>query len=185
MRKMLLVGSSLAIAAAALPAAAEAPWVPRVPVPDACRTWARDLDNAQAPRQRASAELSLASCWASARLDAAELPGGEGTIATLGAAIEPALAILDDVSMSREPTSQILAAEARGALYAAVIVRARVADRGLEHALAPWQDAASRAYSSALALARLHPGAVIADPIVASAVQRSRGELTRPAVAAR
>jgi hypothetical protein len=184
MRKMLL-GSMLAIAATALPALADAPWTPKVPVPDRCVSWAHDRDHARTSRQRLGAELSLASCAASARLDAAVLPGGDDSIAALGAAIEPSLAMLDSVAVSRDPQYQILAAAARGDLYVAVITRARIADRDLEPALGPWQDAAATSYASAARLADLHPGSVIADRAIANAVQHSRQAIARPSVAAR
>ena len=185
MRKMLLLGSLLAIATAALPARAEAPWRPHVPVPHRCRAWARHVDDAPTHRQRWAAELSLASCEASARLDAAELPGGDATIASLGAAIEPSLAILDEVALSRDPAYQILAADTRGSLYVAAMTRARIAEHGLEDDVAPWNAAADAAYRSALPLAAQHPGLVISNPVVATAIEHSRAELTRPSVATR
>jgi hypothetical protein len=186
MRNMLLlVGSTVAVAAAAAPAPAkaDAPWTPHVQVPEGCGRWARDVDRAETPRQRYSAEMSLASCAASARMDAATLPGGDKSIDALGAAIEPSLTILDDVSLSRDPAYQILAADARADLYVAAITRARAAERDVDEcSLAPWQAAADRAYDTASNLARIHPGIVIGDPVVASAVQHGRRAIA-PSVA--
>jgi hypothetical protein len=186
MRKMLLlVGSTVAVAAAAAPAKADVPWTPRLQVPEACERWAQDSQRAETPRQRYSAEMSLASCTASARLDAATLPGGDRSIAALGAAIEPSLALLDDVALSRDPAYQILAADARGDLYVATIVRARSAERGIdEDSLLPWQQGADNAYATASNLAMIHPGVVIGNPVVASAVQHGRRAIA-PSVAVR
>jgi hypothetical protein len=147
-------------------------------IPDQCRTWADDADHARTEQRRLGAELSLASCLLEDRVGALTLTGDDGSIKALGRAIEPAIAILDQIAAGSDPAYQILAAHAKGDLYDGLVVRMRNTGRSsLEAQLAPWSQAAAAAYGDAVRIAKTHPDLVDSNPVVASAVRSCESRL--------
>jgi hypothetical protein len=162
-------------------------------VPEACLPLARQ---AQAASPAAlSARISLAICLADRAVAPLALCDCGESILAVDTATEAALALLDEVIDADDPESQAIAEHAEGELYAGFTARllatlpalqpgaspAEAALREmrrqtLEAQLAPWREAATRAFERVAELARAHPE--LADrPAVKVAVRDSQQRL--------
>jgi hypothetical protein len=147
-------------------------------IPEQCRTWSDDAARAKTDQLRDGAELSLANCLLEDRVGALTLTGDDASLKALAEAFKPTVAILDQLMQGSDPTYQILAAQAKGDLYDAMVVRIRNTGRSnLEPQLAPWSQAAAVAYAEAVRVAKLHPDLIDGNPVVASAVRWSQSHL--------
>jgi hypothetical protein len=146
-----------------------------------------------------SARISLASCLADRAVAPLTLCDCGESILAVDTATEPALALLDEVIDADDPATQAIAEHAEGALYAGLTVRllatlpalrpgapaAEIALREmrrqtLDAQLAPWREAASRAFQRAVELAGAHPE-LAGNPAVTAAVRDSQHRLASDA----
>ena len=146
--------------------------------PEACRTWLDDAAAAKTDRLKLEARLSLASCLLSEHLRGLELNADDASIKALDDAVAPTLAIYDQAIKTAEPAYQIIAAQAKGDVYDAMVVRMRNTGRkDLEPQLAPWSQAALAAYTVAIKIAKQHPELVPSNPVVTSAIREAEAHL--------
>jgi hypothetical protein len=175
-RKIALVVSLLVVST--ITRAHAGPAVSGAETPEACRTWSDDIAAAKTDRLRVAARVSLAHCLLAERLRGIELQGDDASMKKLADAVAPTLAILDQVMQVSDPAQQIIAAQAKGDVYDAMVVRMRNTGRnGLEAQLAPWSRAANAAYADATRIAKQHPELANANPVVASAVREAEAHL--------
>jgi hypothetical protein len=185
MRKVMVTASLLLVSGAAFadgaikhPAASRGPAPLEGNVPMECRGWVQAESHAANAQMRSGAQLSLASCLATMRFEALSLTADDASLQALAAAARPALAILDDLMRGDDAAYQIIAAQSKGDLLDAMVVRMRNTGAGaLEPQLAAWLADGDAAFREALRVAKLHPELATTNPVVASAVHSSEAHL--------
>ncbi|HEX3476319.1 MAG TPA: hypothetical protein VHT91_14940 [Kofleriaceae bacterium] len=166
-------------------------------VPEACQPLAKQA--LAAGPAALSARISLAVCMADRAVAPLSLCDCGESILAVDTAIEPALALLDEVIDAGDPASQLIAEHAEGELHAGVTARllatlpapppgASAAETALREMrrqtldaqLEPWRDAAARSFQHVVELARAHPE-LAERPAVRTAVRDSQQRLKGPA----
>lgn len=142
-----------------------------------------------------SARISLAVCLADRAVAPLSLCDCGESVLAIDTATEPALGLLDEVIDAEDPATQAIAEHAEGELYAGFMARLlatlpalrpeapapevalrEMRRQTLEAQLAPWHEAATRAFQRAVELSRAHPE--LADnPAVTAAVRDSQRRL--------
>jgi hypothetical protein len=183
--------------ALAAPGVSQSPAVNLAPIvladlPEPCRPIAKQ---AAAPllASALAARIRVAGCIADQATAKLDLCDCGASILELATAIEPAVALLDEVIAAGDPTARILAAHAKGELYTSLRVRmlatiptgdattegAALRDSRkamLEPQLAPWADEANTAFARVVELAKANPK-LLANPVVRTAVDTSKQRL--------
>lgn len=192
--------------AAARPMPPPAPAVPLAPidvatVAPACQSLARQAVSPSLPEALTS-RITLARCMAEQAIAPLSLCDCGESIASIDAAVAPALAILDDVIEHAGPATQLMAEHTEGQLHDGFAARmtatlprlgpeateAEIALRdvraqALDAQLAAWREAAQSAYQHVVEIAKAHPELTTRPP-VAAAVRDSTQRLA-PDVAER
>lgn len=187
---MRILISLISVAAFAGTASADLTKLDDGAIPSACRT----VEHSPAPtlHLKLAQRISIATCTASIRLDAAQhsLKQTTAAIQALGDAVSPSITMLDEVIQQGDPELAIIAERAKGDLYVGLGIRLRNSMRYnpemIEPAVRPWLAAGDRAFRHAEQLAQAHPE-LPHDQVVASALQISREMLddTRTIVGSR
>lgn len=142
---------------------------------------------------RISAQVSVANCMAEEAMNQLSLAPTSASIAQLDAAVEPSVALFDNViNTVDDPYWKIVANDAKRDLYVGMIVRQRNSIRGpnmaarnaLEPKLAAWQNKAASANAAVADAVRAHPDVASRDPVIASISARATTQPV-PAVATR
>ncbi len=136
-----------------------------------------------------STRIALASCMAERAVAPLALCDCGASVVAIDAAVAPAIALLDDVIASAEPTLQAVAEDTEGQLYAGFAIRMRgtvpavgpnasaaevmlrdMRAQTLEAQLAPWHEAAMASFEHVVELAKAHPE-ITRNAAAATAVQ--------------
>ncbi len=190
MWKLIILGSLIAVPAAADTGASFAPepsHVPKVcgdvsPLPDGARTVVPAF----------AASMSAASCIAEHEMNALTITDDDASIAALDVAVQPAIAMYDAVIAQGGPSQKIIALHAKGDLYISLAVRMRDTvppmDRErheiLEDKLATWLTEADVAFERVVEIGHAHPIMVLTNPVISHDVGTAR-RAQRPGVAIR
>jgi hypothetical protein len=165
--------------------------------PEACRELAKLADSAS-KAQALSARISLASCLVDHNTKPLVLCDCEQSIIDVNAAIDPSLAILDEVFLVGDPVSKILARHTQGEILAGFAQRMLATvppaidstDVGLRDTrlamlqplIQPWLARAQSAFTELDKIARTNPQ-LAKNPAVLAAVRSSRAKLSQSASA--
>ena len=157
-------------------------------IPQACHELARAPASAQIPGPSLSARISVANCLITERTRGLELRDDAASITALQRAVEPSLALLDEVIANGDPAHQILAHHARADLLSGLQVRMRSAippvdtmtyaahearRDALEPQIAAWGAEANASFEQVAALAEANPQAATANPVIEYATRRA------------
>ena len=165
--------------------------------PELCRDLAK-LAGSPSKNAALSARISLATCLADQKTKALVLCDCEQSVLDINAAIDPSLAMLDEVHTHGDATMKILALHAQGQLLASFSTRmiatvpvAKTANPDesalrdtrlamLQPLIDPWQVRAQSAFGEVDKLARANPQ-LAKNTAVAAAVRSSREKLAQVA----
>jgi len=171
----------------------------RTTLPAACRMFADEAVTSKSVEVRLDARISLASCLAEHRMNA--IAPSHASIPAYNQAVEPALAILDDVAASGNPRARLVAEATRADILDGMVVRMRNsipspnterpgsisayqrAHAQLEPALEPWRQQSLQALAEVETLAAQHPDLVRNDDVVARLVREPHASPAGPATA--
>jgi hypothetical protein len=176
---LLMLGGPLA--SAAPHAAAGVPPI-SCPLPADCQPLAVIPASAKIPGPALAAHISVASCLAEHAMSSASVSGDHASVKRLDAAVQPSIAMLDEVIATGDPYWQLIAKDAQRDIYTSMIVRERTASSGtpearaqLEPLLAPWQADAQHRVAEMQNLLRTNPELARRDQVashVAGEVKR-------------
>jgi hypothetical protein len=166
-------------------------------LPDACRELGK-LADSTSKAQALSARISLASCLVDHNTKALVLCDCEQSIIDVNTAIDPSLALLDEVFLLGDPTTKILARHTQGEILSSfaqrVLATIPPATTGTEVDLRetriamvqpliqPWLARAQSAFTELDKIARSNPK-LAKNPAVLAAVRASRAKLSQAASA--
>ncbi|HEY5946472.1 MAG TPA: hypothetical protein VIV40_13310 [Kofleriaceae bacterium] len=188
----------------AVPAPTPAPATTLDPaeVPEACRDLAK-LAGSPSKAQSWSARISLASCLVDDKAKSLVLCDCEQSVNDINAAIDPSLALLDEVFAQGDPATKILARHSQGEILSSFATRMlatvpppansseeAIALRDtrvsmLQPLIQPWIARAQSAYAELDRIAKANPQ-LAKNPAVLAAVRSSRARLAQqPGVAKR
>jgi len=164
-------------------------------LPEPCRALAHVPQDAQITRPAMDARISVASCLAEQQLHNRSIEPTEASAQQLLEAMNPSIALYDDVITHGNAEEQLVALHAKADLYAGMSTRllASVApeERGgqamtdlaevnrVDAMTRPWRELAAASYRQVAQLGDRNPGLAQANPVVAYAVRDSKvGEST-------
>ena len=166
-------------------------------IPEACRDLAK-LGDSASKAQALSARISLASCLVDQKTKPIVLCDCEQSIIDVNAAIDPSLALLDEVFLLGDPVTRILARHTQGEILSSFAQRVlatvppainandvelretRVAM--VKPLVQPWLVRAQAAFTELDKIARTNPQ-LAKNPAVLAAVRSSRTKLSQSASA--
>ena len=166
-------------------------------VPEACRDLAK-LGDSASKAQALSARISLASCLVDHKTKPIVLCDCEQSIIDVNAAIDPSLALLDEVFLLGDPVTKILARHTQGEILSSFAQRVlatvppAVTSNDVElretrlamvqPLIQPWLARAQAAFTELDKIARTNPQ-LAKNPAVLAAVRSSRAKLSQSASA--
>ncbi|HEU0031217.1 MAG TPA: hypothetical protein VFQ53_11330 [Kofleriaceae bacterium] len=169
-------------------------------LPDACRPIAKQA-SAPVVTQALQARVNLAGCIAEQKVGKLELLDTQESMLAIEDAIQPSLALLDEVAKAGDLPMQVIALHARGELYTSMANRMLAAippapqtpdgaafretrKALLENLLAPWRGEAIAAAERVVELAKQHPE-LTKNPMLRTALRASQDRVaTKVATAA-
>jgi len=170
-------------------------------LPEACLEMGK-LAGSQSKTQALSARISLASCLADQNSKSLVLCDCEQSVIDVNEAIDPSLALLDEVVLYGDPATRILARYAQGEILSGFAQRMLATVpaplNASEEAIAlrdtrldillpliqPWQERARAAYADVDKIARANPQ-LAKNPAVLAAVRSTRAKLSQSAQSAK
>jgi hypothetical protein len=166
-------------------------------LPEPCRDLAK-LGDSASKAQAFSARISLASCLVDQAAKPLVLCDCEQSIIDINAAIDPSMALLDEVVLLGDPVTKILARHTQGELLTSFAQRVLATippaidstDVGLRETrlamvqplIQPWLARAQAAFTELDKIARTNPQ-LAKNPAVLAAVRSSRAKLAQSASA--